>query len=53
MELFKLEMKFFFLLPDLRSKNFFYKMFLNVINEFKEALKIGGGYNIPLDRFCL
>ena len=35
MELFKLEMELFFLLPDLQSKNFFYKMFLIYTKEFK------------------
>ena len=35
MELSKQEMELFLLFPDLRLKNFFYKMFLNFINEFK------------------
>ena len=43
MELSKQEMELFFLFPDLWSKNFFYKMFLNFIKEFKAGLKTGNG----------
>ena len=39
MELSKQEIELFFLFPDLRSKNLFYKMFLNFINEFKAGFK--------------
>ena len=39
MELSKWEMELFLLLSDLRSKNFFYKMFLNFINEFKAGFE--------------
>ena len=39
MELSKQEMELFLLFPDLQSKNFFYKMFLNFINEFKAGFK--------------
>ena len=39
MELSKQEMELFLLLSDLRSKNFFYKMFLNFINEFKAGFE--------------
>ena len=38
-ELSKQEMELFFLLPDLWSNNFFYKMFLNFINEFKACFE--------------
>ena len=40
MELSKQEMELFLLFPDLRLKNFFYKMFLNFINEFKAGFEI-------------
>ena len=36
-------MELFLLLPELQSKNFFYKMFLNFIKEFKAGLKTGNG----------
>ena len=39
MELSKQEMELFLLFPDLWSKNFFYKMFLNFINEFKPGFE--------------
>ena len=39
MELSKQEMELFLLFPDLRLKNFFYKMFLNFINEFKAGFE--------------
>ena len=39
MELFKQEMELFILLPDLQSKNFFYKLFLNFINKSKAAFE--------------
>ena len=39
MELSKQEMELFLLFPDLQSKNFFNKIFLNFINEFKAGFK--------------
>ena len=39
MELSKQEMELFLLFPDLRLKNFFYKMFLNFTNEFKTGFE--------------
>ena len=39
MELSKQEMELFFLFPDLQLKYFFYKMFLNFINEFKAGFE--------------
>ena len=39
MELSKQEMELFLLFPDLQSKDFFYKMFLNFINEFKACFE--------------
>ena len=39
MELSKQEMELFLLFPNLKSKNFFYKMFLNFFNEFKAGLE--------------
>ena len=39
MELSKQEMELFLLFPDLWLKNFFYKMFLNFINEFKAGFE--------------
>ena len=40
MELSKQEMEIFLLFPDLRSKNFFYKMFLTFTNDFKIGFQI-------------
>ena len=42
-ELSKQEMELFLLLPDLQSKNFFYKKFLTFQNESKTDLKTGNG----------
>ena len=39
MELPKQEMELFFILPDLQSKNFFYKMFQTFTNESKTCCK--------------
>ena len=41
MELSKQEMELFLLFPDLQSKTFFYKMFLNFINEVKAGFESG------------
>ena len=43
MELSKQEMELIFLLPDLKSKNTFYKMFLTFTNESKTGFEIGNG----------
>ena len=39
MELSKQEMELFLLFPDFRLKNFFYKIFLNFINEFQTGFE--------------